>query len=379
MSASPAWAFVHPPSEPRPRASTAGGAHDAARSVWARDAGDEPEQLWQLFIDSGYFNLAGRSAEWFESRRAPFLELGRRASHLPGLLKQAVWRSERGVEATLSVMKPYRATWLVHQLARRQGGSRIAPAPGQMLRDLYAHAVAHAQGDPGIRWLASYIESTVPFVQRTHLRFARHAVGEGLLLPLKMLDVACAAPGGMPVSGFELQPPNATERALFQDHMARTRPAAYVDALDLGPDALGLDDAARPWREAGLERERHLLVARRHGRPQALAVLEVGPPGANPFQLLDSVRLFPLSTAGRSAFPVLLNAARHWFARKARDSFVFLAEAEGDADAAGVPDDTSGARPYLWLIPATLASAFVEHVHEQTVHRLLPTTEKEPS
>ncbi|WP_162098363.1 hypothetical protein [Corallococcus macrosporus] len=113
---------------PPPRACTAGGAHDAARSAWTRDTGDDPEQLWQLLIDSGYFNLAGRSAAWFESRRAPFLELGRRAAHLPGLLKQTVWRSARGVEATLSVMKPYRATWLVHQLARRQGGSRFEPA-----------------------------------------------------------------------------------------------------------------------------------------------------------------------------------------------------------------------------------------------------------
>ncbi|WP_426754657.1 hypothetical protein [Myxococcus sp. Y35] len=278
-------------------------------------------------------------------------------------------------------MKPYRATWLVHQLARRQGGSRFESAPGQMLRDIYVHSVEHAQRDPAFRWLASYVESTVPFVQRTHMAFGRRVAheGQGLLLPLKMLDVSCDAPTHVSVPGVELRPPNATERTLFAEHLRRTRLAAYVEALDLGPGSLDFGEAARPWLDAGLERERHLLLARRGDTLLAMAVMEVGPPGANPFQLLDATRLFPWDGAGRAAFPALMDAARQWYAARGRDSFVFLAEVDGDAEAAGLQDDTSGARPYLWLIPASLSADFLQHLHQQTGNRLLSCNEKEPS
>ncbi len=374
MSAFPAWtACVHSPSEPRSRP-------DAARGAWALDA-DAPEQLWRLLVDSGYFHLAGRSAEEFASRKGSFLELSRRTPHLPELLKQTGWHSERGLEATLSIMKPYRATWLVHQLARRQGGARFESVPGQMLKDIYVHSVAHAQRDPAFRWLASYVESTVPFVQRTHMGFGRRVVreGQGLLLPLKMRDVACDAASRLAPTGWELRPPSSRERAAFGEHLAQARPGCYVEALDLGPEALGFEEAARPWRDAGLERERHLLLARRGGTPRAMAVMEIGPRGANPFQLLDTARLFAWDDGGRGAFPALLDAARRWYAARGREGFVFLAETAGDDAAAGLPDDTSGAQPYLWLIPAHRAGDFLQHLHEQTGSRLLPRNEKEPS
>ncbi|MBZ4418458.1 hypothetical protein [Myxococcus sp. RHSTA-1-4] len=340
------------------------------------------EEIWRLFIDSGYFELAGRSVAWFESRRASFIELGRRAPELSRLLCQAAWTSERGVEATFSVMKPYRSLWLTHQLAKRQGGSRFERVPGQMLRDLYTCMVAHAQGDPGFRWLAAYIESTVPFIHRAHVGFVERMAGTGrvLLRPLRMLDVTCDAPSGQDARGLEVGPATAGERALLAEEISRTRPACYVEALDLGPEALDLEEAARPWRAAGLERERHVVVARRGRTPVAAAVLEVGPLGTNPFRLLDSARLFPLSAGGREAYPALLDAARRWYARRGRDGFVFLSEEDGDAEAARLRDEAPEAKPYLWVIPSDLAPGFLEHIHEQTVSRL-PTanTEKEPS
>jgi hypothetical protein len=332
------------------------------------------EGLWQLFIESGYFNLAGRSAAWFEARRTSFLELARRVARFPEVLLEAVWPSERGVEATFSAMKPYRSLWLVHQLARRQGGSRFERVPGQMLRDLYARAVEHARCDPGFRWMAAYIESTVPFVNRAHMGFLERVAGtgQGLLLPVRMIDVACDAPDAPGTPGLEVGPATAEERGLLCEEIARTRPAAYVEALDLGPDALDLEDAARPWHARGLERERQVLVARQGHTPLAAAVLEVGPPGTNPFRLLDATRLFPLSPGGREAYPALMDAARRWYASHGRDGFIFLSEQDGDVEAAGLHDEAPEAKPYLWLIPADLAPDFVEHLHEQTVSRLPP-------
>jgi len=348
-----------------------------------RTDGARVEELWRLFIDSGYFNLAGRSAEWFEEQRKSFVDLGRRAAHLPHLLSEAVWPSERGVEATLSAMKPYRSLWLIHQLAKRSGGSRAERFPGQIIRDLYVRMVEHARGDPECRWLGAYIESTVPFVHRAHVGFARRMSGSDrvLLLPLRMIDVACGEPSGLGAEGLDVGPATAAERALLAREIARTRPASYVEALDLGPEALDLEDGARPWREAGLERERHLLVARRGGKPLAAAVLEVGPRGTNPFRLLDAARLFPLCLEGRDAYVALLDEARRWYVRQGRESFVFMRE-DGDtsyAEAARLHDDATTAQPCLWLIHADFVPEFLEHVHEQTVGRLPHTHEKEQS
>ena len=348
-----------------------------------RTDGSLVEPLWQLFIDSGYFNLASHSAAGFEDQRASFVELGRRAAHLPQLMCLAAWPSARGVEATLASMKPYRSLWLVHQLAKRPG---TAPAPiskGEILRDLYVRTVEHAQGDSGFRWLGAYIEGTVPFIHRAHSGFARRMGGTGrtLLLPLRMVDVSCAEPGTALPVGMSLGPATPDERMLLARVLSRLRPASYLEALDLTAESLDLEAAAGAWRDAGLERERHILVARRQGRPLAAAVLEVGQRGTNPFRLLDAMRLFPLAPEAREAHPALLDAARGWYARRGRDAFVFMQEDGLDSHVPAVPpqDAHSDARPYLWLIAAELVPEFLEHIHTQTAGRLPTPAEKELS
>ncbi|RKH69126.1 PilZ domain-containing protein [Corallococcus aberystwythensis] len=346
-----------------------------------RTDGTRVEEHWRLFIDSGYFNLAGRSVEDFEARRRSFFELGRGAGTMGAVLTEVVWPSERGVEATLSAMKPYRSVWMVHQLARRQDAARFERLKGQMLRDVYAHCVEHAQRDPEFRWLASYIESTVPFTLRSHVGFADRmaATGRTLLLPMRMIDVECGHPSGQAPSGLELGPATEAERRLLVERIALTRPACYAEALDLRMESLDLRDATRAWQAVGLERERHLLVAREGAKPVAVAVLESGPPGTNPFGLLDSARLFALSPRARQAYPALMDGARRWFAQRGRDGFTFLAEEAGDVEAAGLHDAAPDMKPYLWLIPADLAPEFLEHIHEQTAPRPLSHPQKELS
>ncbi|GMU02819.1 hypothetical protein KH5H1_69390 [Corallococcus caeni] len=346
-----------------------------------RTDGALAEEHWRLFIDSGYFNLAGRSAEDFEARRRSFVELGRQAGSKGAVLTEVVWPSERGVEATLSAMKPYRSLWMVHQLARRQDATRFERLKGQMLRDVYVHCVEHAQRDSGFRWLAAYIESTVPFTYRAHVGFADRmaATGRTLLLPLRMIDVECGHPPAPQRTGLEVGPATEAERRLLVERIALTRPACYAEALDLRLETLDLRDAAREWQTVGLERERRLLVAREGAKPVAVAVLEAGPPGTNPFGLLDSVRLFALSPRARQAYPALMDGARRWFAHRGRDSFTFLAEEAGDVEAAGLHDAAPDAKPFLWLIPADLAPEFLEHLHEQTAPRPLSHPQKELS
>jgi hypothetical protein len=330
------------------------------------------EPLWDLYAASGYFNLAGKSAEHFAELRRGFIDLGRRAAELPRLFCQTVWPSERGVEASLSSLKPYRHSWMLHQLGRRPGRPDNTPhVPGQILRDTYLRTLEHSQGDPEFRWMFSYAESTVRWVSRTHVLFARQKQeqGQALVMPVRLMDVECNEPSGQPSGELEIGPASIGEKYLLVQEIARTRPACYVEALDFTRERLELWGVSRAWQGAGLERERRILVARRQGVPLAAMVLELGHPGTNLFRLLDTVRLFPLSPRGQSAYVALLDEARRWFSLRGRTGFVYLCEDDPRyAQPARVHDDPS-TLPCLWLISAALVPEFLEHIHEQSIGR----------
>ncbi|HEX8438113.1 PilZ domain-containing protein [Archangium sp.] len=335
------------------------------------------EPLWELLVDSGYFNLAGKTTEHFEELRTSFLDLGQRAARLPRLFCQSVWPSERGVEATLSSVRPYRHGWLVHQLAKRPGKPEAPQVPGQILRDIHVRTLEHAQADPDFRWLVAYVESTVPLMERVHLGYARaHAGGgEALSMPVRLMDVRCDEESGLPADGLDIGPARVEEKSLLAGQIFLTRPTCYVDALDFSRDRLELREVTETWRAAGLERERHILVARRDGVPQAAIVLELGPPGVNLFRLLDAARLFPLAPEGRQAYVALLDAARRWYAQHGRTAFVFVREDEDDSYAAAARlHDEPGAKPCLWLLSARMLPEFLEYVSEATVGRLTPAS-----
>ncbi len=342
-----------------------------------RGSGELLEPLWQLYIDSGYFNLAGKSAEYFEELRASFIEVGRSAERLPRLFCQTVWPSERGVEATFSAMRPYRHGWMLHQLAKRLGKPTPTRNPAQVLRDIHVRTLEHAQSDPDFRWLVAYAEATVPLVERLHLRFAQAHVrtGDALLMPVRMMDVYCDEPSGLPADAFQIGPASHEEKQRLVEEIARTRPASYVDALDFTRDRLELRGVAAAWREGGLERERHILVARRDGVALAALVLELGHLGTNLFRLLDAARLFPLAPEGREAYVALLDEARRWYARRGRSSFLFLREEEDDGTlAAARMHDDPGTRPRLWLLSAKRVPEFLEYLNEATVGRRRPAS-----
>jgi hypothetical protein len=330
------------------------------------------EPLWDLYADSGYFNLAGKSVAHFDELRRSFMALGQRAAELPGLFCHTVLPSERGVEASLSSVKPYRHSWMLHQLARRPGQpAQTHQVSGQVLRDIYLRTLEHSQGDSEFRWLFCYAESTVPWVQRTHVRFAQRMQdsGQSLVMPLRMMDVECGELSGQSAVDLDIGPASIEEKYLLASTITRTRPACYVEALDFRHEHLELDGISQAWQGAGLERERRILVARRQGVPLAALVLEVGQPGTNLFRLLDTARLFPLSPEGRSAYVALLDEARRWFALRGRSAFVYLCEDEGDyAKEARLHDDPA-TQPRLCIISASLVPEFLEHIHEQAIGR----------
>jgi hypothetical protein len=332
------------------------------------------EPLWELFVLSGYFNLAGKTAEDFDVLKANFMAVGKRAAQVPQLFCQTVWPSERGIEATLSFAKAYRHTWLLHQLAKRPGKPpAVAHAPGQILRDIYLRTFEHSQSDPDYKWALSYAESNTPFVEKSHLRYARRMAntGNALCMPVRMMHANVNEFSAVSAKGLEFDHATPEEKALLAAEIARTRPTCYIEALDLTPERLEMTAIASTWQNLGLQRKREIFVARRQGRPLAALILEVGQPGTNLFRLMDAARLFPLAPDGKSAYIPLLDEARRWYARHDVDTFIYLREDGDDSYAeAGHLHDSDEAAPYLWIISSKLVPDFLEYVSEMTVGRM---------
>ncbi|MFP2926022.1 hypothetical protein ACLESO_12540 [Pyxidicoccus sp. 3LG] len=338
-----------------------------------RTSEDLEDGLWDLFTRSGFFSLAGKSSEEFEEKRLAFRSMAKRGAEIPQLFCQAVWPSERGLEATLSFMKPYRHAWMGHQVAKRPGKppSNVME-PGQIMRDLYLRTFEHPQSDPDFRWVVAYVEALNPWIHKAHVRYAERQMetGAGLAFTRKvhMLDVYSNEQTGRTFEGISVGSATPNELALLSDSIARTRPNCYLEALDFTRDRIDMRPVQARWKEFGLEREREILVARRGGVPVAAVVLEMGEKGTNLYSLLDMARLFPMTDAGPSAYVALVDAARRWYAARRRSSFHYLCEDEGgeyvqEAGIHGGPD------PYMWIISSKLVPDFLEHISELTIGR----------
>lgn len=334
--------------------------------------GDWGEATWQLFERSGYFRLPGKSPEDFEDLRPSHDATQARLWGRTRLGYRVVRPAGEAVEATLSVVKPYEGSWMAHQLARQ-------PVPGvrssarEALRDIYLRGYEPTQADPDVRWFFAFCEANVRWVRFTKFDFATwyEDTGQSCLVPFRFMEGQVERTWEVP-HGIEVASPTDAERTRFFEQVARTRPVAYREALDLVPERFGLERTKARWGEAGLTRERELLVARHAGEPVALAVLETAHPGLNLFNVLDGVRLVPLVDDARphvqDALLGLLAQAAGWYRARGRRVFVHYVEAAcvEYAERAALADLGEGK---LWVISAALLPEFLEHLCESTAPR----------
>lgn len=339
-------------------------------------------QSWELFAASGYFKLSGKDESQFVDLRDKFVDVGQKLDDAEHVGFRAVWPSSRGVEASLSFIKPYATSWLGHQMAKRPG----APSglrSRQVLRDIYMRTYEPVQNDPSLRWLVGYCEDNVPWMKVAHTDFAlryEHE-GKGCAYEFQLMEVPCAdVPAALPGDEYTVGPATADECQRLLDWIARERPAAYRESLDLVPERFALTETREKWRQADMELCREVLVVRRDGQACAAVILESAEEGTNLFHLLDSARVFPLRrryTRGQAqddAYRPLFRAAARWFADRGRSRFVYFLE--GDAPSCvhngqlsnyvtelGMKDLGPGR---FWVLSAELLPDFLEHIHRLT-------------
>ncbi len=320
-------------------------------------------QSWRVYTDSGYFHLSGKTPRQFEGLQGSYREVSRGLDAAPWLGCQAVWPSDRGVEATFTFVKTYAQTWFGYQLAKSpdRPDPSLAP-PRKVLRELYARVFEHMQHDKQLRWVAGYLEGSVPWNQVAQFGWVAGRSGDDTcLVDFHLMEGQCAAMQAEPPEGVLLADADDEGVAVLLAHLERTRPRSWQACLDLTAASFDLAQIRAKWRRVGLHRDRRCVVASRHGQPVAAAVLETGETGASLFSLLDSVRVFAFTHGGEAAFPALLAAGARWYESLGKTRFVLYREVwpAADASAAGLVDLGHGK---LWAIERHLLPDFLEHV-----------------
>ncbi len=330
---------------------------------------DHVDKLWELYKDSGYFSLSGKDPHEFDALAKSFRSLVHCTKTKAWLAYNSVWPSTHRIEASVSTLKLYRNTWMLHQLAKRKA-TQGDPRARHILRDIYLRAFEYMQTDPRCEWVLSYAEAHVRWVQGSHIAFAEHfeATGAATAAPFRLIEVNCLERKELasPVH-YRFGAAAPDEQKLILDVLRATLPHPYIEAVDLVPERFDLGMVKQSWEEIGLRRAREVWVARHQSQPVAAAIMEIGETGTNLFRLTDSLRLVCLTPGGEGAFLGLIEKAKAWFLAKGKDSFVYFWEHPDTAHVrTGQLRDLGEGR--VWVIRSDLIPDFLELVCELTSH-----------
>jgi hypothetical protein len=286
---------------------------------------------------------------------------------MPWISYNSVWPFESRIEASVSTLKLYSGTWMLHQLGKRKG-AQGDPRARHILRDVYLRAFEYMQTDAKCKWVLSYCEADVRWVQRSHIAFGEHfePTGAAIARPFRLMEASCR-PAQIPPHQYRVGAAGHDEQQFIIDVLKCILPQPYLEACDLVPERMDLGVIKRSWEDIGMARAREIWVARQHSIPVATALLEVGETGTNLFRLTDSLRLVSLQPGGEAAFPALIEKAKAWFLAMGKESFVYFRELEdpGHVLATKLRDLGQGR---IWVIRADLIPDFLELVCELTAH-----------
>jgi hypothetical protein len=266
----------------------------------------------------------------------------------------------------VSMVRAYDATWLGHQLAK---ATHPRAHSKQVLRDIYMGAYEPLQCRDDAKWLLGYCEASVPWMKRAHLDFAEayQADGLGCVRPFRLIEISCARPTTQGQRNLVVHTASGDDETALLRALEHTRPTAYREALDLTPDRIRFDGVHRAWQQAGLMRERAVLVARQGDTRVAMAILESAEVGTNLFHMLDCARIVPVSdvfdSGTEAAYSALLDGAAEWFRARNRRAFVYFLEVASDRHVAEMRDLGAGS---VWILSARLLPDFLEHIHVLT-------------
>lgn len=318
------------------------------------------EELWRLFEASGYFTIGTEEARPPETLRTQFASASQKIQKNPSIGCQVGWRAEHRLLGTASQLKLYASTWFGYHLAKlRETGD----TPGRrILRELHLHSLEHILNDPDLQYFMTLAQHTTRFVKLATLDFLTQCP------PTSVAEVKFRALRGEAkernqthVNGWARLATGSETTQMLMD-LERTHSQLYRNALDLTQDSFCLTEIARQWRQAGLRRERGLIVAGQETLPEAFAIVETVEPGLHVFGLLDSVRVVCVGECQKHTVATLMEEVRDWFFQRGISHFTIYDES---GLLAGNTEFIDMGAASLVILRKDILPNYLEHYYEQ--------------
>ena len=327
-------------------------------------------RLWDLYDDSGYFALGGRSSDDYAHLKDDFARSSGKLADAPQLCSRIVSEHRGQIGATISLLQCWSSAWITYQIARRQEDTPLALSGNAILRDLFLHAYERTQLEPALRWHVSYVRFDARFSRLAYFDFAQARVDDQTvsIVPFRAIRVPCTYPQPIRTESVEVSCATPPEIDVILHELMMTYPVPYLEAYDFVRGRLTLNAAQEAWAAAGLTRRREILVAHVNGVPMAAAILDLVQSGIHLVGLLDSVHMVPLHRDGTRHFGALLDSARDWYSGHGKKNFVLFEEN-------GVPEYALGrgavdlGEANQIFFAASLIPEFLDHVSFVTAPR----------
>ncbi len=321
------------------------------------------EHSWEVFDKSGYFKLSGKTPAHFNTLKKSFARVSRLLDAAPHIGCQAVWPSDRGIEATLSATRIYQGTWLIHQLAVANDLKANSRLYREALFASYCHTFEYVHATNGSCWALWYAEDK-RWNKLAHKAFVTKqcSTGKVFLKPFRLMETSCSGPQLPQLEGLEIGSPSPEEIGDLLSIASQNKSKQYIEALDLCPSRFDMQNIKKIMDNAGFCRERRVIVARQSGEPVAAAILEAGDNAMNLFRLYDSVRLFSMVDDGQLAYPILIEEARTWYRKRNKEAFVCFVE-DNNIETLEVSGFSDLGRGEMTVISVDIIPEFLEHIY----------------
>ncbi len=294
------------------------------------------ESLWRLYEESG-FTYPSKMA-YIRKIKPEIDETWKKllAEEVPFYKQIVFWEGEEALGSG-SAVQVYEDTWMLQHLAARGHPSKLIP------KHLTLGLAQFLMENRDIKHLITYFRKENPFPRKMYsgfleyypleeqLQFTKHSY---LSLDLEEHEKlrakvrSCASPSS---KGVPIDYATETDKEIAGRYFQKNLHPLLIRSRSLTPEALNLPEISAAFRDKGLKRERHCLVAKQGGQLVAFALLEDASQGINLSGLLNAFSLHTIypdhpraMDARRSLLEAVLGCYRSWQARVA----IALAEEE---------------------------------------------------
>jgi len=283
------------------------------------------DDIWTLLLDSGF--LYPEKVARLEPVLPDIQQTVRKLLLANGnLMATAVMRSEKVLEAHMSILRWCEQTWIVQHLAALPMSARRLSASAQLTLGF----TQYGQVRPDIVWSKMYFRPNNLWPARVFGGYAKR-ITDSTTSDLRTFHYLVAPTAGSSLklpAGIEVRMGTEEDRGMIENWFTMRGRTVEVQANQLQASCNGLENLSREYEQAGLMRRRESIVAQRNGRVTGFALLEIASLGMNFSELTNSFTVHLMDAADAETRLALVEAAKQRYAEYGRVQCIALEDGE---------------------------------------------------